>query len=108
MLPTETHEERRRAVILLVVLVCSRVCHRCITFVFYAQKSHSPRSTSAGPAAIHYTERAGHYRGLPDQLAFSQLLFDVDDIRRRAVGPAGHSFARTMYGYKTRCSTSSL
>jgi len=100
MLRPRHAEERRRAVILIVVLALLTVFAIVgITFVFYAQKNHS--------ASVNFRESSqGGTVGGPDidpsilfRWGVGQLLFDTDDGSGVQSGLRGHSFARTMYGY---------
>src|SRR6266496_350016 len=102
MLRPRHAEERRRAVILMVVLALLTLFAIVgITFVFYAQKSNS--------ASVNFREglQRGTTPGGPDidpgvlfRWAVGQLIYDAgDDASGVQSGLRGHSLARTMLGY---------
>src|SRR5262249_4029507 len=103
MLRPRHAEERRRAVILMVVLALLTLFAIVgITFVFYAQKNHS--------ASVNFREGlqiGPNGGGGPDidpsvlfRWAIGQLIYDVgDDVGGVQSALRGHSLARTMYGY---------
>ncbi|MBI1913629.1 MAG: hypothetical protein HYS12_02570 [Planctomycetes bacterium] len=99
MLRPRHAEERRRAVILMVVLALLTLFAIVgITFVFFAQKNHS--------ASVNFREalqRNPYSGGGADPLfrwAIGQLIYDVpDDLSGVQSALRGHSLARTMYGY---------
>jgi len=106
MLRPRHAEDRRRAVILMVVLVLLTLFAIVgITFVFYAQKNHS--------ASVNFREalQRNPYAGGPGsptdiapyilfRWAVGQLIYDVaDDATGTQSALRGHSLARTMYGY---------
>src|SRR5215470_5858752 len=101
MLRPRHAEDRRRAVILMVVLALLTLFAIVgITFVFYAQKNHS--------ASVNFREglQRATIPSAPDipgdyllNYSLAQLIFDTDDSPNGVQsGMRGHSFARTMWG----------
>src|SRR5262249_28669891 len=102
MLRPRQAQERRRAVILMVVLALLTLFAIVgIAFVYYAQKNHS--------AAVNFREalQRGTTPGAPDILPsqlfnffVGQLTFgSADDASGVKSALRGHDFASNMYGY---------
>ena len=99
--PQNPPADRRRGVILMVVLALLTLFAVVgITFVFYAQKSHS--------ASVNFREgwQLGFQSGPVDldpntllRYALAQLIYDVDDSSGVSSAIRGHSLARNLYGY---------
>ena len=103
--PHSLPADRRRGVILMVVLsLLTLFAVVGITFVFYAQKSHS--------ASVNFREGwqlnalSGAQSSPVDidanallRYALAQLIYDVDDKTGISSAIRGHSLARNLYGY---------
>src|SRR5262245_14994345 len=105
MLRSKQAQERRRGVILMVVLALLTLFAIVgITFVFYAQKNHSASVNFREALQRNpYTGGSGLADVAPYDLfrwAVGQLIYDVaDDASGTQSALRGHSLSRTMYGY---------